>query len=149
MAVHTELNANQRAFLAAYRITASVSRSAAIADINKTTHYAWMREIPEYAAAFAETKLEAAEVLEDEAVRRAYEGTDEPQWYKGEICGHVKKYSDLLLIFLLKGAIPDKYKDRQSVELGRGPTLAELLTNEEKQKALNPGPTDEDTLHQE
>ncbi len=41
------------------------------------------------------------------------EGVEEPvRWYKGEAGGMVRKYSDVLLIFLLKGLRPDKYKDR-------------------------------------
>lgn len=33
-------------------------------------------------------------------------------WYRGEPGGHVVEYSDTLLIFLMKGAMPDKYADR-------------------------------------
>jgi hypothetical protein len=52
-------------------------------------------------------------VREDEADRRAVEGTLEPQFHKGEICGYVRKYSDQLLALQLKAGNPDKYADRQ------------------------------------
>lgn len=53
-----------------------------------------------------------AGALEDEAVRRAYVGVEEPLFYQGKQCGTVRKYSDTLLIFLLKGAKPAKYRER-------------------------------------
>ena len=52
-------------------------------------------------------------MLEREARRRAVEGVEEPVgFYKGEPSAYVRKYSDTLLIFLMKGARPDKYRDR-------------------------------------
>ena len=57
----------------------------------------------------------AADLLEEEARRRAHDGVDEPVWFQGVQCGTVRKYSDTLLIFLLKGAKPDKYRERSSV----------------------------------
>ena len=45
--------------------------------------------------------------------RRAVEGVEEPVgWYKGEAGGVVRKYSDTLLIFLLKGRKPEMYRER-------------------------------------
>ena len=54
--------------------------------------------------------------LEDEAIRRAREGVDEPVFYKGEHCGNVRRYSDTLLIFMLKARKPDVYRKRASIE---------------------------------
>lgn len=71
--------------------------------------------------AFAEQWDAAVEagtdVLEDEALRRAKDGTNEPVFYQGVRCGLVRKYSDTLLIFLLKARRPAKFSDRQSVAL--------------------------------
>lgn len=119
----------KRAFLAAFIQTASVTVSAKLAEIDRRSHYVWKRDDEVYLKAFESARLMAAETLEAEAIRRAHDGVDEPQFYKGEICGHVRRYSDVLLIFLLKGAMPDKYKERQSIELGR-PSLAELLATD-------------------
>ena len=33
-------------------------------------------------------------------------------YYQGEVCGTVRKYSDTLLIFLLKGQMKERYGDR-------------------------------------
>lgn len=65
--------------------------------------------------------------LEDEAHRRAFDGVDEPVFYKGEDCGAVKKYSDTLAIFLLKAHAPEKYRERQDLTVKGTLTLAELV----------------------
>jgi hypothetical protein len=44
-----------------------------------------------------------------EAWRRAVEGYDYPVTYGGQITDTYKKYSDTLLIFLLKANCPEKY----------------------------------------
>ena len=57
----------------------------------------------------------AVDALEDEAVRRAYEGVERAVTVAGqrEI---IREYSDTLLIFLLKGARPERYRDNLRLE---------------------------------
>ncbi len=105
----------KRAFLAAFRETASVSRAATMAGIRRGTHYDWLKD-EAYAASFRIAQERAIQSLEDEAVRRAYEGIEEPVFQAGRQVGVVRKYSDTLLIFLLKGLRPQKYKDRIAAE---------------------------------
>ena len=51
--------------------------------------------------------------MEGEARRRAVDGVEEPVgWYQGKPGGLVRKYSDRLLVLLLKAWIPERYKDR-------------------------------------
>ncbi len=58
-------------------------------------------------------------VLEDEVTRRAVEGWEEPVgWYKGKAGGTVRRYSDTLLIFKLKGELPQKYAERLELRGG-------------------------------
>jgi hypothetical protein len=55
----------------------------------------------------------AADRLEEEAWRRAVDGVEEPVgFYRGEPGAYVRRYSDTLLIFLLKGLRPEKYRER-------------------------------------
>ena len=61
-----------------------------------------------------EAKLIGVERLEDEARRRALTGVDEPVFYQGDECGIITKYSDTLLIFLIKGH-KKMYVDRHEV----------------------------------
>jgi hypothetical protein len=49
--------------------------------------------------------------MEQEADRRAIEGVDEPVFHKGTVVGHIRKYSDTLLIFRLKALAPAKYRE--------------------------------------
>src|ERR1700722_3578426 len=88
-----ELAPNQRAFLAAYSETCNVSRAAKAAKIDRATHYEWMKTNDPYKKAFEEAKEQAADALEDEAVRRAHEGTDKPVTVAGkrEV---IREYSD-------------------------------------------------------
>ncbi len=110
-------NPKKRAFLAAVARTGNVTISAEIADVARSAHYQWLEADPVYVEAFEDAMEQAAQRLEAEARRRAEEGVEEPVFYKGKKCGVIRKYSDTLLIFLLKGAMPDKYKERTSTEL--------------------------------
>jgi hypothetical protein len=46
----------------------------------------------------------------------AKDGFDEPRFYEGQVCGHVRRYSDTLLILLLKARRPGKYGDKVTAE---------------------------------
>lgn len=109
------LQHKKRAFLAAYRLCGSITKAAEISDIARKTHYEWMKD-EDYQRAFADAHEEAGDYLEQEARRRAVDGVDEPVFYKGKKCGEVTKYSDTLLIFLLNGLKPEKYKQRTTTE---------------------------------
>lgn len=99
-------------FLAEFRTCGNVSGAARAVGVDRGTHYGWLESDETYVKAFAEAEIEAVDVLETEARRRAFTGVDEPVFYKGDVCGQIKKYSDVLLIFLLKGARPEKYRER-------------------------------------
>ncbi len=106
----------KRAFLAAFRETGNVRLACKAANVGRSSHYRWFEKDPEYRTAFDQAKEDATDVLEAEAFRRAVEGVEEPTgWYMGEPGGTVRKYSDVLLIFLLKGLRPDRYRERVDV----------------------------------
>jgi hypothetical protein len=134
--------AKQRAFLAAFETCASITKAAKAATMDRALHYDWLITDPEYLGRFEAAKTRAGEVLEDEAVRRAHDGVLEPLVYQGqfqyktrdkqiqredgtvEIVQEqhgkplaIRKYSDGLLQFLLRGFKPEKYRDRGQVEL--------------------------------
>jgi predicted DNA-binding transcriptional regulator AlpA len=87
-----------------------------------------------FASAWDEALTLGVEGLEDEARRRAYEGWLEPVWNKGVECGVVRKFSDTLLIVLLKGHKPEKYRENARIEHAGKATL----TWEELLKHLSP-----------
>ncbi len=91
-----------------------------MAGIVKQTIYTrqW-REDAAFQAVVERARLMAIDVLEDEATRRAVEGVEEPAgWYKGKSGGTVRRYSDTLLIFRLKGELPQKYAERLELRGG-------------------------------
>ena len=89
----------KKAFLEELRQRYSVYHACKEAGIGRTTVYAWRQDDEEFAKAWDAALADAADVLEASAYQRALEG------------------DTTLTIFLLKGAKPDKYKERTSTEL--------------------------------
>ena len=102
----------QAIFFATLSETCHVGESAAAAGVDRQTIYYHRNKFPEFAEAFEEARARGAEALEDELMRRAKAGVTESVFHKGEEVATVQRYSDVLGIFLMKGAMPDKYKDR-------------------------------------
>lgn len=100
-------------FLLALADTGNVTKSCKMADTSKDSIYKRRHKNDEFAAAWDRAVSVAADQLEEEAWRRACEGYDVPLHHQGRLTGdEMKKYSDILLIFLLKGNKPEKFKDR-------------------------------------
>ena len=110
--------ANKRSFLNRYAETGRLDRAADLASCSVYSHYHWIKDDPEYAAAFAEARAMVADRLEDEAVRRARDGIDKPIYYKGLRVDTIRDYSDSLLMFLLKGRRPEVYRDNVDITSG-------------------------------
>ena len=147
--------AKKRAYLMAFSEMGSVCRSAKAAGITRVTAWNWEQvEGPEgdaYRKALAVARRLASEALETEARRRAVEGLRRLRFDKGvpiidpetgePYIEH--EYSDLLLIFLMKGAMPEKYRERASIEHsgpGGGPIeiIEAVVTNREQAIDLLP-----------
>ena len=89
-------------FLRALAETGNVGLSVEASGVGRSTVYEWRDKDEGFAQEWDNALDAASDVLEAEARRRAAEGTQEPVFYQGEEIGSVRKYSDLLLIFLLK-----------------------------------------------
>jgi hypothetical protein len=92
------LKVNQQRFLVAYSVCGNISQAARIANVSRPQTYVWLED-PRYAEAFHEAKLQAVDRLEEEARRRAMEG------------------SDMLMSLLLKAHLPEKYRENHRVEM--------------------------------
>lgn len=116
--MRTERTAKKRAaFLSSLIETGgNVSRACEESGTARQRVYEWRAADPAFATAWDEAVEAGTDELEEEARRRAYEGVDEPVFYQGEMCGTIRKYSDTLLIFLLKGRRPDKYRENVRTE---------------------------------
>jgi hypothetical protein len=102
-------------FLEALNQGASIAAAARLAGYGRRSIYEWRAQDAEFAAACEEALECGTDLLEDEALRRAKDGIDEPKFYEGDVCGHVRRYSDTLMIFLLKARRPGKYKERAEI----------------------------------
>lgn len=109
-----------KAFLAALAETGVVTYAAKAAKIQRWHAYVLRKEDAEFAREWDSALEEAADLLEREAVRRAREGTRRYKFGKDgepftdprtEEPYYELEYSDTLLIFLLKGMRPNKYRD--------------------------------------
>src|SRR5574337_1699712 len=79
--------------------------------------------MPDFSAAWDAALELGTDSLEDEAVRRAHEGTLKPVYQGGKKVGTIREYSDTLLIFMLKARRPERFKERLAAEhTGKGGT---------------------------
>ena len=150
-------------FLAAYRETGSVGKACKLAKVARQTHYNRLKKDAKYAAAFLELQDEIVESMEIEAIRRARDGIVEPVVYQGKFTfmkvrderGRIqrsseplgiRKYSDSLLMFLLRAAKPERYRERMqvsgSLELSGTLTIADVL-RQRRAKRTKPEPEPE------
>jgi hypothetical protein len=103
------------AFLRALAQRGILTDAEEATGIFRMQHHRWMQQDPEYAAAVEQAQQQAYDSLEREAWRRATEGTEEPVYQGGKLVGTKKVRSDVLLIFLMKGARPLKYRDNSPI----------------------------------
>jgi hypothetical protein len=123
----------RKKFLQAMSAGASVAAAALAAGMSRRAAYEWREAEPDFAADWDVAQEQGTDALEDEARRRAAEGTDEPVFYQGKACGAIRKYSDTLLIFLLKARRPEKFRENPPPSAGGIDTLRELLAESRKQ----------------
>jgi len=119
----------------------TVSGAAAMVKMNRQYLYRLKERNKKFSEAWDEAYEIGTEALEDEAKRRAVKGVIEPKFHNGKMIvdekGNpvgVRKYSDTLLIFLLKGRNPKKFKDFVEVSGpgGKAPVFEVVLTNANK-----------------
>ena len=118
------------AFLAGLEDGMTIAAASKAVGAGRRTMYDWREADTDFAAAWDDAYETGTDVLEDEAKRRAVDGVQEPVIYQGKLSmtkddkGNdipltVRKYSDTMLIFMLKGRRPEKFKDRHE-HTGKG-----------------------------
>lgn len=116
MAINEATPIKRAKFLSVLSECGNVTRAAEEADLNRQFLYRYKSQDEAFSAEWETAADIGAKRLEDEARRRAVEGWQEPVWYQGDQVGTVRKYSDTLLICLLKAHHPEKYADRQKTD---------------------------------
>jgi hypothetical protein len=128
----------EKAFLTALRESGNIRVACEAVGIERSTAYDYRNADIEFKERWERALEEAADLLELEARRRAYEGVRRLKFDRGTLITipledadgkpvldadgkpvlvpYVEhEYSDTLLIFLLKGARPEKYRERAEV----------------------------------
>lgn len=122
-------------FLEELRLRGNVFDACQVADLTRSVAYAWRQDDADFAAAWETALDEAADRMEREAHRRAVEGVDKPIYHQGVRVDVVREYSDTLLIFLLKAARPEKFRENKAITLIT-PDKAADMTDEELEAEL-------------
>lgn len=105
-------SAKQNEFLNALAKTGTVKGATALSGVSRASHYRWLED-DAYQVGLSRARQMAADLLEDEAWRRAVEGDERPIYNKhGKKISSVRYYSDRLLEKLLAANLPEKYKER-------------------------------------
>jgi len=124
----------QKRFLEALAETGVVSLAAAIAGTSRTRVYELRNKNAAFAKRWEDAEERAADALEAEAWRRAVDGVPEPLVSAGKLVRDddslpiaIRRYSDPLMISLLKARRPERFKDRAVVEHDVSDRLADRL----------------------
>ena len=127
--------ARKRLFLKAFARCGVVERAARAAGVTHQAVAKW-RKNEKFEALFQEAAEAAIQVLEAEAFRRSHDGVLEPVFYHGVKCGAVRRYSDTLLIFLLKARRPKVYRERHEITGADGGPLEVIDARESLERKL-------------
>lgn len=115
-------------FLNYYIQLGTISKAAKKAGITRQAHYKWLKEDKNgcYRKAFEQADKMAADLLEEEAFRRAVEGDLQVVYYKGAEVGRRRVYSDQLLSLLLKGKKP-QYRENTEINNNLSVNLSDAV----------------------
>lgn len=142
-----------KAFIAALSESANVRLACAATGIDRKTAYNLRNSDSTFADEWDTALTDAADLLEAEARRRALSGVQRVKFDRGkpilvpligadglpirgpdgaiEMIPYVEhEYSDTLLIFLLKGALPEKYRERSETKLTFEPVDWDAVPND-------------------
>lgn len=128
---HARQDVWRKLFVAQLKVNGNVTRAAQTAEIERSTAYRLREQDATFRADWDEAIEMWKDRLEEEADRRAREGTLKAVFYKGQVVGFENEYSDTLMQTLLKAARPEKYKERIQIDIPEinkaMPILQELL----------------------
>jgi hypothetical protein len=88
-----------------------VSAAAARIGVSRTALYNAREADAAFAAMWDDAVEAGVDRLEDAAFRRAVDGVEEPVFFRGQQVGTIRRYSDALLIALLKAKRPGQYRE--------------------------------------
>ncbi len=121
----------RRGFLAALRESGNVVKAAREAGVSTSAAYRLSKH-PDYSEAFEAAKAEGEQALAyrllEEARRRGEEGVLEPVFYQGQEVGRIRKFSDNLLMFQIKGLMPQFRDNFPAIDIhSSGPASIKIV----------------------
>lgn len=102
-------------FIDALKTTGNVLASCRHASVHRSWAYTVRARDPKFFEEWENAIQESCDLMILEAQRRGMKGTKEPVYYLGKKIGEVTKYSDNLLMFLIKGIRPETYRENYNV----------------------------------
>ncbi|XDZ66192.1 hypothetical protein AB8880_02025 [Alphaproteobacteria bacterium LSUCC0684] len=107
-------------FLRSLAGTGNISAAVRESGLSRSTVYFWRSHDHEFATRWEEALTEATDKLAQEARRRALDGIEVVKYYQGEPVGTIRRYSDQLLMFLLRAYRPSVYGPSLSQDKNSG-----------------------------
>ena len=131
----------QEQFFEALAELGNMSKAAEAVEVSSSTMFNYKRDNLEFKSRCREAMLMYAEsVLLAEVDRRAVEGVNKPVFYQGWKCGHIREFSDSLLMFRVKGLLTEYATERREVTGANGGPLevnGRHLTDEQLDARIN------------
>jgi len=106
----------KKTFLAHLAKHGNVTAAAVAAGMPRMRVYNLREKDPEFKACWEDAVEKATDLLILELQRRAWKGTRKPVFHKGVVVGHIREYSDVLGMFLVKAKRPEyaDYRERRT-----------------------------------
>lgn len=108
-AENRDLSSKEILFLDLLSEGLSVCEACERADLPRRSVYNRRRDDPTFRQQWDESLRMAADTLEAEADRRGRDGWSEDVYYRGQVVGQRRRYSDRMLMFRLKALNPERY----------------------------------------
>ena len=128
------------AFLHAVSLTGNITVTCEEMKLSRLTVYQMKANNEEFAKRLNEALEIGIRGWEDEAARRAFIGYKREVYQQGMLVGKTTEFSDGLATFLLRGARPEKYREKavNEITMGNGSVLNTAnLTDDELNNAIN------------
>ena len=113
-------------FLEELARTGNVSASARKIGFSRVHMYEIKRKDEMFRKMWKDAEKMAVDALIEEARRRAVEGVEHPIYHKDKKIDTLKKYSDTLLIVLLKAHDP-RFQDNKNLKIDANVSLTDVL----------------------
>jgi hypothetical protein len=102
-------------YLEGFAFDCTLTAGCKAANVHFHTVYQWREMDDDFVMRENELRVELADRLEAEAIRRAFVGWDRPIYQRGELVGYERVYDGSLLKMLLAAARPEKFRENINV----------------------------------